>query len=60
MGTEAIRVKVPLTSDERSALSEHATRHHRTLSGQLAVIVTEWLTREERRERIRESNRGAA
>ena len=60
MSTEAIRVKVPLTSDERAALAKHANHHRRTISGQIAVVVTEWLDREDRKERTRQANRGAS
>ena len=46
-GVETIRV--PLTPTERADLKQEADRHHRTMGGQAAVIIQEWLKRQERR-----------
>ena len=51
--TEASMIRVPLTAEERANLKRIAKASHRTLGGQAAVIIGDWLRREERKHRAR-------
>ena len=60
MSRTPTRIRVKLKEGDRERLARHARENGRALEIEGGFVIADWLDREDRRERDRQANRGAA